>query len=58
MSDALKAENERLRKALVDIAKQKQDDEMTRDEYDVEDFIGNYNECIRVARAALQGDQR
>lgn len=56
--EALQAESARLREALNGIASQWKSDEMTREQWDVADFIGGFDECIKVARAALQQDKQ
>ena len=54
----LEAENERLRKALMDIACQRRVDEATEEERAVADYEGAYDCCVRVARAAFYGSAK
>ena len=42
-----------LEKALRRLRQRKTSDQMTQDEWDANDFIGEYDECIKIARAAL-----
>jgi hypothetical protein len=46
-------EIERLRAVLEEFARQKTDDEMSEEEYDMADIWGAYEMLIRRARAAL-----
>jgi hypothetical protein len=50
---ALRAEIERLRAALGEFARQKTEDEMNEEEYDMADVWGAYELFIRRAREAL-----
>jgi hypothetical protein len=54
LHDAAQAEIAKLREALGDIAKQRTTGEMTQDDCDDADFIGGYDMCIKVARAATE----
>ena len=53
----LRAENQRLREALSDIARQKKTNELET-EYDAEcaDFEGGFDACVDRARAAMKGE--
>jgi hypothetical protein len=52
----LLAREERLRKALAGIAKQRLWDEMSEEDQENADWTEGYEECVRRARAALGGE--
>lgn len=55
---ALRAENERLRVALEDIAKQMINAEMDEQQHRYADYEGAYETMIKIARAALSEPTR
>jgi len=57
LNQEVRSEADRLREALVQIARQKRTDELET-EADVEyaDFEDGFNTCVNVARAALRGE--